>query len=170
MAANNVADFAAELKITSTHLLEQLKAAGVTKTREADPLTEHDKEQLLQHLQRAHGSRDQKTKITLVRKQTTEIKTADAATGRARTIQVEVKKKRTFVKNDAGKPVGEPEAVEAAVAAPIPTPAPAPAPASVPAQAAVAPPAPVVAPVPEPLAAPEPTPAPVAAAPEPEPA
>jgi translation initiation factor IF-2 len=122
MAANNVADFAAELKISAAHLLEQLKAAGVAKTRDGDALTEQDKEQLLQHLKKSHGNRDSKTKITVVRKQTTEIKTSDSATGRARTIQVEVKKKRVFVKNEGGKATPEPEVVEVKVAPPPPPP------------------------------------------------
>ena len=150
MAANNVADFAAELKISSAHLLEQLKAAGVTKTRDADPLTEHDKEQLLQHLKKSHGSRDQKTKITVVRKQTTEIKTSDSQTGRARTIQVEVKKKRVFVKNETGPVVPEAEAAAApapVVAAPEPVAVEAPVPEKL---------APPPAPVPEPVVIPEP--------------
>ncbi|MEZ5727652.1 MAG: IF-2-associated domain-containing protein [Burkholderiaceae bacterium] len=47
-------------------------------------------------------SRRAQAKITLTRKQTTEIKQADA-TGRARTIQVEVRKKRVFVKRDAAE-------------------------------------------------------------------
>jgi translation initiation factor IF-2 len=50
-------------------------------------------------LRKQHGGLDQKKKITLTRKQTTEIKAADS-TGRARTIQVEVRKKRVFVKRD----------------------------------------------------------------------
>ncbi len=113
MAANNVADFAAELKITAAHLLEQLKAAGVAKSREADVLSEQDKAQLLDYLRQAHGSRETKTKITLTRKSTTEIKKADSTTGRARTIQVEVKKKRVFVKRDPAELAAEAEALEA---------------------------------------------------------
>jgi translation initiation factor IF-2 len=51
-------------------------------------------------LRQAHGAREPKTRITLTRRQTTEIKKADS-TGKARTIQVEVRKKRVFVKRDA---------------------------------------------------------------------
>ena len=101
MSANNVANFAAELKMPADVLLQQLQAAGVPKLSAFDPLSENDKEQLLSSLRRAHGSEDAvKRKITLTRKQTTEIKQADA-TGKARTIQVEVRKKRVFVKRDA---------------------------------------------------------------------
>src|SRR6185437_6739552 len=63
------------------------------------------------------GNKEEKKKITLTRKQTTEIKKSDA-TGKARTIQVEVRKKRTFVKVD--KPEAAPEPVKpAAPAAPV---------------------------------------------------
>ncbi len=55
----------------------------------------------MDHLRRAHGAAPdgEKKKITLTRKETTEIKQADA-TGKSRTIQVEVRKKRTFVQRD----------------------------------------------------------------------
>ena len=101
MVANNVAQFAAELKMPPQLLLEQLHAAGVVKHSEQDVLTQEDKNQLLAHLRRSHGESEQtpKKKITLTRKQTTEIRQSDA-TGKARTIQVEVRKKRTFVQRD----------------------------------------------------------------------
>jgi translation initiation factor IF-2 len=124
MAATNVANFAAELKITPAHLLEQLKAAGVSKTKDSDDLTEQDKSQLLEYLRQSHGSKETKTKITLTRKQTTEIKKADSTTGRARTIQVEVKKKRVFVKRDPSELAAEAEVESQEVAAVETTPAP----------------------------------------------
>jgi len=101
MASNNVAQFATELKMPADLLLTQLRAAGVEKTSDADVLSKDDKDKLLGHLRRAHGaaSEGDKKKITLTRKETTEIKQADA-TGKSRTIQVEVRKKRTFVKRD----------------------------------------------------------------------
>src|ERR1700726_1721037 len=104
MASNNVAQFAAELKMPSGVLLEQLQAAGVQKQSDDDTLSETDKAQLLEHLRRSHGTEDaDKRKITLTRRQTSEIKQSDG-TGRARTIQVEVRKKRVFVKRDEGTP------------------------------------------------------------------
>jgi translation initiation factor IF-2 len=96
----SVAQFAAELKMPPLALLEQLEKAGVVKQTSADTLTEQDKTRLLDFLRKSHGETAPKAKITLTRKQTTEIKAADA-TGRSRTIQVEVRKKRTFVKRDA---------------------------------------------------------------------
>ncbi|KXU91254.1 translation initiation factor IF-2 [Paraburkholderia monticola] len=100
MASNNVAQFAAELKMPAGVLLEQLQAAGVTKASEDDNLSEADKARLLDHLRKSHGSTDaDKRKITLTKRHTSEIKQSDA-TGKARTIQVEVRKKRTFVRRD----------------------------------------------------------------------
>ncbi|WGS51376.1 translation initiation factor IF-2 [Paraburkholderia sp. D15] len=100
MASNNVAQFAAELKMPAGVLLEQLQAAGVQKASEDDNLSESDKARLLDHLRKSHGSNDaDKRKITLTRRHTSEIKQSDA-TGKARTIQVEVRKKRTFVRRD----------------------------------------------------------------------
>lgn len=82
-------------------LLTQLRNAGVEKSSASDELSKADKDKLLDHLRRAHGVAPdgEKKKITLTRKETTEIKQADA-TGKSRTIQVEVRKKRTFVKRD----------------------------------------------------------------------
>src|SRR5208337_2009875 len=98
MASINVAQFAAELKVPANVLLEQLRAAGVEKATPEDILSAADKERLLDALRRAHGAQEgEKKKITLTRKQTSEIKQADGS-GKARTIQVEVRKKRVFVK------------------------------------------------------------------------
>ena len=99
MSSNTVAEFANELKKTSEQLIEQLEAAGVSKRSASDMLTESDKQKLLNHLQAAHGTSADRRKIVLTKKSTSEIKQADA-TGKARTIQVEVRKKRTFVKRD----------------------------------------------------------------------
>jgi translation initiation factor IF-2 len=99
MAKSNVAQFAEKLKMPVNLLLEQLQAAGVKKKTAEDAITEQDMTRLLDYLQEVHGNKEEKKKITLTRKQTTEIKKADA-TGKARTIQVEVRKKRTFVKVD----------------------------------------------------------------------
>ncbi len=104
MSSNTVAEFAAELKKSPETLLDQLKSAGVAKSTATDLLNETDKQKLLAYLQASHGTAaGDRKKITLVKKSTSEIKQADA-TGKARTIQVEVRKKRTFIKreDDAG--------------------------------------------------------------------
>jgi translation initiation factor IF-2 len=106
----SVQQFAAELNLPAELLLEQLKSAGVIKQSGADQLTENDKELLLSYLRKEHGEQAPKNKITLTRKQSTEIKKTDS-TGKARTIQVEVKKKRVLVRNEPS-PAVVPEIVE----------------------------------------------------------
>ncbi|WP_353239428.1 translation initiation factor IF-2 [Limnohabitans sp.] len=100
MSSTTVAEFANELKKSADVLLDQLRSAGVAKASDSDVLTDADKQKLLSYLQTSHGTvtADRK-KITLVKKSTSEIKQADAS-GKARTIQVEVRKKRTVLKRD----------------------------------------------------------------------
>ena len=120
MAKVNVAEFATELKLPVEKLVEQLKAAGVKKAlSEETALTEGDKTKLLEYLRKAHGATEGKKKITLTRRQTSEIRKTDGR-GPARTIQVEVRKKRVLVKRDA---VAESSAAAAEAAAPAPAPA-----------------------------------------------
>ena len=123
MSSTTVAEFASELKKSTETLLDQLKSAGVVKKSPSDVLTDADKHSLLNYLQSSHGTAGgDRKKITLVKKQTTEIKQADAS-GKARTIQVEVRKKRTFVRREDGMdavPEGsEAPVVEAASSAPV---------------------------------------------------
>ncbi|MFC4930551.1 translation initiation factor IF-2 [Massilia sp. GCM10023247] len=117
MASNNVAQFATELKMPADLLLTQLRSAGVDKSSTSDPLSKDDKDKLLNHLRRTHGAGEgtEKKKITVTRKETSEIKQADAS-GKSRTIQVEVRKKRTFVQRDD---VTTTPAAAAAPAAPV---------------------------------------------------
>ncbi|MEI8384501.1 MAG: translation initiation factor IF-2 [Nitrosomonadaceae bacterium] len=131
MAQMSVEQFASELGLLPAVLLEQLQAAGVSKEIAKDGLTEKDKNQLLDYLRKVHGATEDKGKITLTRRQTTEIKKSDS-TGKARTIQVEVRKKRVFVKRDLvdGVEADNDEAIEPAVPVAVAPPAPA-APASV---------------------------------------
>ncbi|WP_283149772.1 translation initiation factor IF-2 [Silvimonas soli] len=96
MSELKVSQFAAELKMPPQELLEQLRAAGVAKQSESDSITADDKTRLLDHLQKKHGAAGDKPKITLQRKQTSEIRKTDA-TGKAKTIQVEVRKKRVVI-------------------------------------------------------------------------
>ncbi len=119
MTNTTVAEFAKELKKSPDTLLEQLKSAGVPKGSAADELTDADKQKLLGFLKASHGTdTPERKKITLVKKSTSEIKQADA-TGKARTIQVEVRKKRTFIKRDESESVEPEEPVEPVVVAPI---------------------------------------------------
>ena len=111
--ATTVKVLAKELKRTAPDLLEQLKAAGIEKGSEDDSITEKDKTVLLEHLQKEHGNADtgNRKKITLIKRENSEIRQADSA-GRTRTVQVEVRKKRVLVK--AGDKVAETPEVEVA--------------------------------------------------------
>ncbi|MBS1161040.1 MAG: translation initiation factor [Proteobacteria bacterium] len=152
MSATTVSQFAVELKMPVAALLEQLSKAGVATQDSSGALTDQDKARLLDYLRRAHGD-ESKTKITLTRKQTSEIKATDA-NGRARTVQVEVRKKRVLVKRELGDQV--PDAALEELELPV--------------EAPVAEIIPIAEPIPEPVVeiAPEPEPEPEPA-PEPEP-
>jgi translation initiation factor IF-2 len=114
MAVTTVAQFAAELNRPAATLLDQLSQAGVAKASADDALSDADKARLLDHLRSAHGSAPaERKKISITRKTNTEIKQADSS-GKARTIQVEVRKKRTFVKRDDAPAADEPVAAPAA--------------------------------------------------------
>lgn len=93
MASTTVAQLAGELNRSAAALLEQLQAAGVQKATPEDVITESDKTRLLDYLKRAHGSAEDgaRKKITLTKRETSEIRQADA-TGKTRTVQVEVRK------------------------------------------------------------------------------
>jgi translation initiation factor IF-2 len=110
----NVEQFATELKVDPALLVKQLQAAGVVVKGVSDVLSDQDKTRLLDYLRGKHGAREPKTKITLTRKQSSEIKTADS-TGRTRTVQVEVRKKRVLVKREGAGP----EAVQAEAPMPV---------------------------------------------------
>ena len=101
MASNNIAQFATELRMPADLLLAQLRDAGVNKNSTSDPLTKDDKEKLLNHLRRTHGASDtgEKKKITVTRKSTQD-------TASAKTIQVEVRKKRIEATQGAEASVG----------------------------------------------------------------
>jgi translation initiation factor IF-2 len=119
-----VTEFAAELKLTVPALLKQLSAAGVADRNEESTLAAGDKAKLLDYLRKQHGAVDESAgkRITLTRKSTTELRTADA-TGKSRTVQVEVRKKRVLVTRsaEAPAPAAAPVAakVDAVPAAPI---------------------------------------------------
>ena len=81
-------------------LLEQLRDAGIEVSGADGELTDKEKMQLLEHLRRSHGKDEGGRKITLRRKSTSEL-TVSGGAGRAKTVSVEVRKKRTYVKRAA---------------------------------------------------------------------
>jgi len=109
MGKMNVAQFATELGLPVELLLEQLQSAGVAKKQDVDPISEKDKAKLLEHLRSAHGSNT--GKVTLTRRETTSIKKTDSS-GKARTIQVEVRKKRVVAPTVVEATAVEPKPAE----------------------------------------------------------
>src|SRR6185503_20856346 len=104
MAEVTVSQFAEVLKVPVDRLLIQLDQAGIKVEGPNDRISDDAKLELLTHLRRAHGAqaRDQQaapSKITLRRKTQQEIKLASAQ-GRARTVNVEVRQKKTYIKRD----------------------------------------------------------------------
>lgn len=103
MSSTTVAQFANELNRPAKELLELLRDAGVELSSVDDPITEADKAKLLTSLQRrAHGSH----RITLTHRETSEIRQADSS-GRSRTIPVETRRSRVFVKRDRSELLAE---------------------------------------------------------------
>ncbi len=103
MADVTVAQFAEVLKVPVDRLLQQLEQAGIQVDSADDMISEEAKQDLLVHLRRSHGHDAQAEsgprKITLKRKSQSELKLAGTQ-GRARTVNVEVRSKRTYVKRE----------------------------------------------------------------------
>jgi len=105
MADVTVAQFAEVLKVPVEKLLSQLDEAGIKVAGSDDTISEDAKLELLTHLRRSHGQADTPSsiaaprKITLKRKSQSELRLSGAQ-GRSRTVNVEVRKKRTYIKRD----------------------------------------------------------------------
>src|SRR6185369_9675602 len=102
MAEVTVSQFAEVLKVPVDRLLIQLDQAGIKVEGPDDRISDDAKMELLTHLRRSHGSGDSSSapnKITLKRKTQSELKLASAQ-GRARTVNVEVRQKKTYIKRD----------------------------------------------------------------------
>jgi translation initiation factor IF-2 len=103
MSEVTVSDFAQVLKVPVERLLDQLDEAGIKVSGADDLISEDAKLELLTHLRRSHGRKDASDsaprKITLRRKSQSELRLASGQ-GRARTVNVEVRRKRTYVKRD----------------------------------------------------------------------
>ena len=99
MAETTIKAFATQIGVPPERLLQQLTAAGVADKGVNDSLTDDEKMTLLGYLRTHHGGGGEggASKITLKHKSVSQIKQT-TRTGPARTVQVEVRKKRTFVK------------------------------------------------------------------------
>ncbi len=105
MADVTVAQFAEVLKVPVDKLLLQLDEAGIKVKGSDDRISDEAKLELLTHLRRSHGQDDTPAtaaaprKITLKRKSQSELKLSGVQ-GRSRTVNVEVRRKRTYIKRD----------------------------------------------------------------------
>ena len=103
MADVTVTQFAQVLRVPVERLLSQLDEAGIDVTGAEDTISDDAKLELLTHLRRAHGRKDASAstprKITLKRKSQSEIRLSSGQ-GRSRTVSVEVRRKRTYIKRD----------------------------------------------------------------------
>jgi translation initiation factor IF-2 len=105
MADVTVAQFAEVLKVPVDKLIAQLDEAGIIVKGSSDSISDDAKLELLTYLRRSHGQDDTPAtaaaprKITLKRKSQSELK-LPAAQGRSRTVNVEVRRKRTYIKRD----------------------------------------------------------------------
>ena len=89
--------FARQINISIEMLLDQLEQAGVSGKSRADSLEDNEKLKLLQFLKSRETKHPAKDRIFLKSRQTRQIRQT-SRTGAARTVHVEVKKRRTFVK------------------------------------------------------------------------
>ncbi|MDR3898878.1 MAG: translation initiation factor IF-2 associated domain-containing protein, partial [Duodenibacillus sp.] len=99
MASNTVREFALELQVSADTLLSQLQNAGVNVANEGDEISDADKAKLLESLRHARVQ-DKPRKIMVTRRETSTIRQNDGQGG-ARTIEVEVRRRRVFVKKPA---------------------------------------------------------------------
>ena len=104
MADVTISELAGVVGVSVDKLLSQVKEAGLPHTKADELISNDDKNTLLVFLRRSHGDRDATSaapkKITLKRKTLGTLKSA-TSTGRGKTVNVEVRKKRTYVKRSA---------------------------------------------------------------------
>ncbi len=102
MTDQTVNTLAEKVGVPVERLLNQMEEAGLARRKATDAVSDEERKSLLSHLQRSHGGEgdnvDGPKKITLRRKTTSTLKVAGAA-GK-RTVNVEVRKKRTYVKSE----------------------------------------------------------------------
>ena len=91
-----VKSLAAEIQTPVDRLVQQFADAGINKS-ETDSVTQHEKEALLAHLNREHGSAP--GKLTLQRKTRSTLNIPSTG-GKSKSVQIEVRKKRTYVNRD----------------------------------------------------------------------
>ena len=106
MTEVTVKSLAAEIQTSVDRLVQQLADAGIKKS-ENDSVSPQERETLLAHLNREHGSAS--GKLTLQRKTRSTLNVPSTG-GKSKAVQIEVRKKRTYVKGDAAAEQAEAEA------------------------------------------------------------
>src|SRR6056297_2113460 len=103
MAEVTVKQLAEDVGAPVDRLLKQIVEAGLKARSENDSVSSDEKQQLLAYLRKTHGEADaEPRKITLKRKTTTTLKA-----GKAKTVNVEVRKRRTYIKRAELQPEAE---------------------------------------------------------------
>ena len=92
MADVSIEKLASDIGTTVDRLVGQFKDAGISKSA-GDQVNEDEKQKLLDHLSKQHGSAAEPTRMTLKRKTTSTL-----SVGKSKEVKVEVRKKRTYVK------------------------------------------------------------------------
>lgn len=96
MAEVTVSELAKVVGASEDRLLSQMKEAGLKHKKASDKVSDEEKQTLLAYLKTLHGGQSgQPKKITLKRKKVETLKTS--GTGGRKTVNVEVRKKRTYV-------------------------------------------------------------------------
>src|SRR5690554_4680629 len=95
MSDVTVKELADVVKTSVDNLLVQMKETGLCQTAHDQAVSEEAKQKLLLHLKKSHGATPSTKKITLKRKETSTLKT-----GGKKSVAIEVRKKRTYVKRD----------------------------------------------------------------------
>ncbi|MCK9396523.1 MAG: translation initiation factor IF-2 [Methylobacter sp.] len=103
MSNKTVRQLAEVVKIPLERLLEQLKEAGLSASAPDDVINEDEKMQLLAHLRKRHGKDEGAAegslkRVTLKRRTVSELKQASAPGSSTKTISVEIRKQKTYIK------------------------------------------------------------------------
>lgn len=124
----SVQQFAEEIGVKPDRLLGQFKDAGISIASVNDLVSQEQKQKLLRYLQQHHGAKSDAApkKIVFTRAKTSEIKVGGSH-GPAKTVSIQVRKKRTYVKrpdenklggDETPAPVDVAEVIDEVVAAP----------------------------------------------------
>ncbi len=119
MSDKTVRQLAEVVKIPLDKLLEQLKEAGLSASAPDDVINEDEKMQLLAHLRKRHGKAEgvdesTPTRVTLKRRKVSELKQASGPGSATKTISVEVRKKKTYIKRTEVAETGQQRELELA--------------------------------------------------------